>query len=69
MDWRLLHELQNDWNIVGTRDFNGDGQGKILWRSTSGYIGYWQMSGTNFVSGGLFKPGYVDPIWNIVGPR
>ena len=33
--------ISNDWHIVGTGDFNGDGRDDILWRSDSGAFGNW----------------------------
>jgi hypothetical protein len=31
----------NDWHIVGTGDFNGDGRSDILWRNDSGALADW----------------------------
>jgi len=33
--------VPNDWQIVGTGDFNGDGRSDILWQNDSGVISNW----------------------------
>jgi hypothetical protein len=37
------------WAVVGTGDFNGDGNTDILWRDTSGNTAIWFMSGTTIL--------------------
>src|SRR5204863_353085 len=32
------------WTISGVGDFNGDSRADILWRHSSGYVGYWQTN-------------------------
>jgi len=55
------------WQIVGTGDFNRDGNIDILWRNTvSGANVVWFMNGTNWVSSAALL-GVSDPNWTIVG--
>ncbi len=54
-----------DWNVVGTGDFNGDGNSDILWRNDDGYVGMWEMNGTQVQSGGGVAAESTD--WNVVG--
>jgi FG-GAP-like repeat/FG-GAP repeat len=55
-----------NWQIVGQRDFNGDGKYDLLWRDgTSGTVALWLLEGLQvFQSGSL---GVVPTNWNIVG--
>jgi hypothetical protein len=55
------------WAIKGTGDFNGDGEGDILWRHTSGQVAIWFMVGATRV--GEAYPGGTDPsgIFSIQG--
>jgi hypothetical protein len=57
-----------NWQIVGTGDFNGDGQVDILWRynGSGGYTAVWYMNGTNII-GGASLPSVSDLNWQIVG--
>jgi V8-like Glu-specific endopeptidase len=54
-----------DWSIMGTGDFDGDGRSDILWRNDNGIVGIWHMNGSQFASGGnvVGRP----EGWNIVG--
>ena len=55
------------WQIVGTGDFNRDGNIDILWRNAvSGANIVWFMNGTNWVSSSTLL-GVSDPNWTIVG--
>src|SRR5205823_222819 len=36
----------NDWHIVSTADFNGDGRADILWRNDDGSLATWVMNGS-----------------------
>jgi hypothetical protein len=56
-----------NWQIVGTGDFNGDGQADILWRynGSGGYNTIWLMNGTT-LTGGADVPSLADLIWKIV---
>jgi hypothetical protein len=56
-----------NWQIVGTGDFNGDGQVDILWRynGSGGYNTIWLMNGTT-LTGGADVPSLADLLWKIV---
>jgi hypothetical protein len=67
----LTSVLDTAWEIVGTGDFNGDGNTDILWRYYGGdYIqGWnviWYMDGTTITSYG-FLPTIRDTNWKIAG--
>jgi serralysin len=49
--------------IAGTGDFNGDGQGDILWRGQNGDVGMWLMSGILAVTTANLRN--VDLFWRI----
>ena len=53
------------WQIVGTGDFNGDGDADIVWQNTDGTPLIWTMNGTS-VTGVTMLP---DPgaSWHLVG--
>lgn len=56
-----------NWKIVGTGDFNSDGQCDILWRNGfTGQNAIWYMNGTAYVSSASINP-CADTNWEIVG--
>jgi len=56
-----------NWQIVGTGDFNTDGQRDILWRNTlTGSVGAWYMNGITRLGYG-FTSTLFDQNWQIVG--
>lgn len=57
------------WSIVGAADVDGDGQVDMIWRSNTGFLAYWLMDGRSVSVRGRLNPGWVDPIWKVVGPR
>lgn len=58
-------QVGNDWQIVGTGDFNLDGRDDILWQHSSGTIASWQMdSGT--VLGASYYGSVSTADWEIV---
>jgi hypothetical protein len=68
----LLNPSQIDpnWRLVGTGDFEGQGHSSILWQHSGGWLAYWHMddkNGTTAVSGGMLNPQWMDPSWKIVG--
>ncbi len=64
----LLGVSDLTWQIVGTGDFNKDGNVDILWRynGAGGYNVVWYMNGATWTgSAELISVG--DPTWQIVG--
>ena len=59
----------NNWKIVGTNDFNGDGRPDFLWRHlVSGQNVVWYMNGANLISGTFTNPtSLTDVRWKMVG--
>jgi hypothetical protein len=57
------------WTVVGTNDFDADGQADILWRhATSGENVLWFMNGADLVSGTFTTPSALaDVRWSMVG--
>ncbi len=59
---RRLSDLS--WKIVGTGDFNRDGNADILWRSDAGFVSVWLMDGANLLGGVELNPNQVtDTTW------
>ena len=42
--------------MIGTGDFNDDGDSDILWQNTNGQVSIWEMNGTNVIGGGAWAP-------------
>ncbi len=60
-------EADTAWKIVGTADFNGDGNPDILWQNTStGEVIVWLMKGTAYLGAKVIGT-ETDPAWKIVG--
>ena len=59
------------WNVAGVGDFNGNGNGDLLWRNTNGSVIDWTMNGAQIASaqsvtlGGT--PVAPDASWNVAG--
>ncbi len=45
-----------NYRVVGTGDFNRDGQEDLLFQHTDGTLAVWQMNGTSLVAGALLDP-------------
>ena len=52
------------WQIEGTGDFNGEGEG-VLWRNANGDVVVWDANGSGGFTGKDL--GVVDPSWQIEG--
>jgi hypothetical protein len=54
------------WQIVGTGDFEGNGDEDLLWQHTSGWVAVWFMNGTNVTSRARINSTPVSAGWRIV---
>jgi streptogramin lyase len=60
--------VPTNWQIVGQRDFNGDGKHDLLWRdSTSGTVALWLMNGLQVGQTGSL--GAVPTSWSTAWRR
>jgi hypothetical protein len=50
----------NDWHLLGSDDYNGDGMNDILWRTDSGQIAIWDMNGTHILAADYTKIGATN---------
>jgi hypothetical protein len=60
--------ISNVWSVVGTGDFNKDGNADILWRHTDGRLIVWYMNGTAISGSAWLNNG--DPVnsnWSAAG--
>jgi len=55
------------WEVVGTHDFNADGNEDILWQHSTGWLAVWFMNGTNLVQSQLISRPPPGPLWRVVG--
>jgi hypothetical protein len=65
-----VSSVPTNWQIVGQRDFNGDGKADLLWRDDVGNTVLWFLYGSQVIDGVPIKPAYIgriDPIWTVVG--
>ena len=64
-----LGNVDKQWKIVGSDDFNGDGKTDILWQHSSGARSIWLMNGTVHTSsvslGNVDKSG-TSPVQGIL---
>jgi hypothetical protein len=56
-----------DWQLVGTADFDGDGQRDLLWHhAREGWVAVWRMNGADQIEGRETTPGRVaDLAWQV----
>jgi uncharacterized repeat protein (TIGR03803 family) len=54
------------WTVIGSGDFNGNGNSDILWQNASGQAAIWEMDGTTKIAGALIA-GNPGPSWTEVG--
>jgi hypothetical protein len=57
--------ISNNWQIVGQRDFNADGDADLLWSNTNGDNEIWLMNGAQVSQ--IVDLGVVPSGWSIVG--
>jgi hypothetical protein len=62
----VLSNVDPNWVIQGTGDFNGDGTSDVVWRNTNGDTGLWYMSSDGSVAEVDLEI-VVDPSWSIQG--
>ena len=62
-----IASVSNNWHIVGTGDFNGDGRDDILWRSDSGGFGNWLATANGGFSVNSPSIATVDTSWKVAG--
>lgn len=55
------------WKIVGTGDFDKDGNADILWRSDAGFVSVWNMKGIYLAKGQELNPKQAPVNQKIVG--
>jgi hypothetical protein len=63
-----------DWHILGTGDFDGDGQSDVLWWTDAGNLAVWAMDNTEIKSADYLRSGSAiigrpAPDWHVVGAR
>ncbi|MBI3417303.1 MAG: hypothetical protein HY043_18585 [Verrucomicrobia bacterium] len=63
----MPYNLPADWNIVGTGDFNSDGQTDLVLQHDDGSVAFWLLEGTTINLGVV---SYTPPKgWRVVGPK
>jgi hypothetical protein len=60
-----LGNIDTNWMVIGTGDFNGDGNADILWRDNLGNTSIWFMSGTTVAS--TAGVGNIPTNWSVAG--
>jgi hypothetical protein len=63
----IATQADQNWKIVGTGDFNGDGKPDVLWRnSANGVNRVWYLNGVSWIGSGNIAT-QADQNWQIVG--
>jgi hypothetical protein len=60
-----------DWHVIGSGDFNGDGDSDLLWRTDGGALAIWEMNGTQIKTADYIRQGAAQvkapgPDWHII---
>ncbi|MBI3417814.1 MAG: VCBS repeat-containing protein [Verrucomicrobia bacterium] len=55
------------WHIVGTGDFDGDGNPDLLFQHSDGTLATWFMSGTSLASAAYLNPANAGLAWSVAG--
>jgi hypothetical protein len=59
--------VSNDWHVVGTGDFNGDGHDDILWRASDGTVREWLGQDNGAFAGNVANLNTTVPTdWHVV---
>jgi hypothetical protein len=65
--WDANHSVHvapsQDWQIVGTSDFDGDGKRDLAWQNNDGRLQIWLLNGTTLST--QYSAGQVDPNWRL----
>jgi hypothetical protein len=61
-----LGQISTAWSVVGTGDFNGDGNTDILWRDNTGNVAIWFMNGTTITSTANLG-NVLSTVWSVAG--
>jgi hypothetical protein len=67
---RYLDPISEDWRVLFTGDFNGDGKSDVLWRNfgtgaDAGRLFVWLMDGPNVVGGTGYTAAQADLGWRV----
>ena len=62
---RIWASSARSWQVAGTGDFNGNGEGSILWRNANGDTELWNPNGSGGF--GYQDLGVVHTSWQIAG--
>jgi len=55
------------WRVVGTGDFNSDGDGDLLFQHQDGTLSVWYLDGINLTGNALLNPSHAgDAAWRVV---
>jgi hypothetical protein len=63
---KIVPNPRATWNLLGTGDFNDDGQPDLVWQNASGQAAIWEMNRTNGIASAKVDPN-PGPSSNAVG--